>query len=834
MHGFNLKRRIFAPLILSGLVIFFIGLYLVTHHQRKQIDDTVYKQAVSLRSHIQSIIDVRVSSMAASLGFIVHDEAIVAALGEKDRDTLLKLSAAIYQRLNRTNNITHLYFHEPDRRVLLRAHQPARHGDRIDRVTLLTSEKTSTLASGIELGALGTFTLRCILPVFDREQLIGYVELGQEIDDILHQTRQMFAVDTFMLIDKQTLDRKSWESGMTMLRRPFNWEQFPNAVLVSKSMPQEPDELLREAGKISPSLNIVIKGDIALAGHRYWSAIIPIPDAADRPIANLVMLTDMTATTTQSKKELLRFIAIVSVIALAVLVIFFVVLNRTEKQLLTLEQKRQSEYRTRHQMQANYIRRLQAEHAKLIETEERVRLLLVSVGEGIFGLDLNGQFTFINPVACRMLGYSYDELSDQSAHQRIHHKHADGSHYFPEKCPISLTLSDGKQHRSEDDIFWRKDGTYFPSEYTCTPVLKEGTISGAVVVFSDITLRKQAQIQIEQALHIQRVLDTILNIALPPLSLKEVLSRSLDAVLSIPVFSLLNQGSIFLVSDEKNMLKMVAHRNLPDSLLQSCENIAIGHCLCGQAALRRELIFKDRLDHEHESHFPDMTEHGHYCLPIQTGEKLLGVLNIYVSAGHVSDESERNYLKTVADTMALVIERKKSEEILVKLAHHDILTGLPNRTLFQHSLIQAIALAQRRKECFFLLFLDLDHFKEINDDYGHDVGDHALKEASRRLQACARKSDIVCRMGGDEFTVLLSQTMQPEHAAAIAQRIIDTFSQPFVLGDTSHRLGCSIGIADYPGNADDGETLVKRADQAMYQAKIKRNSYCFYRAESPV
>lgn len=829
MHSFNLKTRIFAPLIFSGLVIFAIGFYIIAERQNREMNDVVYKLATSLQSHMHSIVDVRAVSMSASLSFIAHDEQVVGALRANDRNRLLALSEPIFRRLNQISNVTHLYFHTIDKTVLLRVHQPDRYGDVINRITLLEAEKTLSFSSGIEMGPLGTFTLRCVLPVFENKQLIGYVELGQEIEDIIHQTQDMFDIESFVLIKKQYLDRPSWEGGMTMLQRSFNWDQFANVVLISKSMEHEPSELLARVNARSDNDTIRVEQQIQLNERQYWGAIIPLVDAGGRQVASLVVLRNMTNMLAQSRTDLLLFIGIASLISLAVLIVFYVVLNRTEKQLVAAEQNLIEESRAKAQMQADFIRKLQDEHDKLGASEERIRLLLNSAGEGVFGLDLEGKITFINPAGSRMLGYDSDELLGQHAHIYIRHRHSDEERdHHSEDCPICLTLSDGQAHFIDDDVFWRKDASWFSTEYTCTPILQAGELAGAVVIFSDITLRKKAQTQIEQTLHIQRVLDTILNIALPPLSLNEVLTKSLDAVLSIPAFHLLNKGAIFLVANDSQSLELAAQRNLPDCLLHSCGRLPFGRCLCGKVAETREIIFTNHVDEAHEIRYDGMEEHGHYCLPILTAGKLLGVLSIYVAHGHVSDESERAYLKTVADTLASVIARKKADEALQQLAHHDMLTGLPNRILFHNRLDQTIALMERRNEAFFLLYLDLDHFKEINDTLGHDIGDIVLKETANRLKACARKADTVCRMGGDEFTVLLSDTMLAEHAASVAERIIKVLSQSFNLNGHAYRLGCSVGIAQYPLHGEDSEALIKHADHAMYQAKRQRNSYCFF------
>lgn len=829
MQEFGLKKRIILPLVAIGLVVLLIGLYFIAQLEHREIHDAVQKQASSLQNHLRTQLNVKAEVMAAILGFMARDSQIIAALKAKDRDALLKLSSALFKRLLQEHSITHFYFHDKQRVNLLRVHAPERHGDVINRFTLTAAEKNTVLSSGIELGPLGTFTLRCVLPVFENNQLLGYIELGQEIDALIQQTHTMYDVELYMFIDKQYLDRGDWEAGMKMLRRAFDWDQFPAAVLTARSMADVPVDFLAGAARRQVNSALPIEGNILLNKRRYWAAGIPMPDAGGRQVATMFVLYDMTPLLEQSGKDTLIFVGFSSAIALGVLVFFYVILGRTEKELITTKQNFITIAKAKEAMQAGFIHQLQHEHEMLRESEEQTRLLLNAVGEGIYGLDLQGKTTFVNPAACQMLGYQADELLDRSMHALVHHSHPDGTAYLPEECPIHAALLNGKLNRVSDEAFWRKGGSSFPVEYTTTPVLKAGKPAGAVVIFSDNTERKRAQKKIEQALHVQRVLDTILNISLPPLSLQEILSRSLDAALSIPTFSLLHKGAVFLTGEDGHTLTMAAQRNLSDALLQSCSKILFGQCLCGKAAASREIVFAAHLDSSHEIRYDGIKPHGHFCIPMLSEGHLHGVLNMYVPDGHDFDEEEQNFLKTVADTMAVVIERKKAEETLRQLAHHDILTGLPNRALFYDRLQQIIALAHRHQEEFAVMYLDLDYFKDINDTLGHDAGDAVLKEVANRLQDCIeRKTDTVSRMGGDEFTVILTDVAMPEKAGLVAQRIIDVLSQPFELDGKAHRIGCSIGIAHYPTHGDDDETLVKHADEAMYQAKKQRNTYCFF------
>lgn len=179
-----------------------------------------------------------------------------------------------------------------------------------------------------------------------------------------------------------------------------------------------------------------------------------------------------------------------------------------------------------------------------------------------------------------------------------------------------------------------------------------------------------------------------------------------------------------------------------------------------------------------------------------------------------------------------ITEQKQVEERIQHVAHHDNLTGLPNRLLFNDRLGQAISLAKRDTRQFALLYLDLDNFKPVNDTFGHDAGDQLLNSVAERIREQVRDSDTVARVGGDEFTVILRDINSRENVVAVAEKIIAALARPFHLErqKQSVDIGTSIGIAIYPDDAQDHETLIKLADAAMYNAKTHRSCYRFFGA----
>ncbi|MBS4098497.1 MAG: diguanylate cyclase, partial [Sulfuricella sp.] len=177
-----------------------------------------------------------------------------------------------------------------------------------------------------------------------------------------------------------------------------------------------------------------------------------------------------------------------------------------------------------------------------------------------------------------------------------------------------------------------------------------------------------------------------------------------------------------------------------------------------------------------------------------------------------------------------ISERKQSEEQIRQLAYYDTLTNLPNRRLMLDRLNQSVSQAKRYQRSMAVVFLDLDHFKQINDTLGHDVGDELLMVAANRLKACVRSGDIVSRQGGDEFVIVLAEIAHPQDAAVVAEKIVDTLGLPIAIKGHELKITTSIGISVYPINGtDDTQELMKKADMAMYAAKEGgRNGYRFY------
>ncbi len=240
-------------------------------------------------------------------------------------------------------------------------------------------------------------------------------------------------------------------------------------------------------------------------------------------------------------------------------------------------------------------------------------------------------------------------------------------------------------------------------------------------------------------------------------------------------------------------------------------------------------------------------------VPIRTGKnnRINGVFEVYKDVTPIIGEINKTQTKVIAGVVTtltvlffvlyFVVRRadriiqeqnevqKKVTEQISHVAFYDSLTGLPNRVLFMERLEHAMQVATRSQTLAALMFIDLDRFKQVNDNLGHEAGDQLLRQVAGRLNGCIRSGDTVSRISGDEFTILLENLNNIETSTHVAQRIVNQLAQPFHLGQNEVFISCSIGMSVYPFCDDDAESLVKKADAAMYFSKQSgRNSYHYY------
>jgi diguanylate cyclase (GGDEF)-like protein/PAS domain S-box-containing protein len=417
------------------------------------------------------------------------------------------------------------------------------------------------------------------------------------------------------------------------------------------------------------------------------------------------------------------------------------------------------------------------------QAEDQLQLLLDTTVEGIFGVNDQGKTTFVNPAACKMLGYRADELVNRDNHSLIHHTKSDGSHYPESHCPILQVLSDRCLISIEDDVFWRKDGSSFPVEYAGNPIFRNGDVVGAVVSFHDISARKRDEKRIRTLL--QAVEQSPVSVVMTDTQgIIEYVNRAFEEATGYAAAEVLGENPRILKPD-----------NIPTSNYKDLwDEIASGRSWQGELQNRKKdgSLFWERA----------------FIAP-------------------VLDDSEKitHYLAVKED----ITLQKQQEEKILHQANYDNLTSLPNRFLTLDRLSQLIKEAKRKEAIAAVLFLDLDDFKKINDSMSHEMGDKLLIQAAQRLQGSVRIDDTVSRLGGDEFIVLLGNISSLDEVYPVAEKLLVNFREPFLLDGRELILTVSIGISIFPHDGDTPAELLRSADTAMYHSKEQgRNTYNYF------
>jgi len=465
------------------------------------------------------------------------------------------------------------------------------------------------------------------------------------------------------------------------------------------------------------------------------------------------------------------------------------------------------------------------------ERERLVRhneMILKAAGEGIYGRDLEGRITFVNPAAARMLGYAPEDLIGVSMHECTHHSHVDGTPFPRAQCSVEATLRDGESRMVGGEVYWRKDGSQFPVEYVSAPIVQGDKITGAVVVFRDVSEQRRQQDLLAGE---KRILELIArNRPLP--EVLDDLAGMFESQCRLGV-----RCGLFLLAPESGSLHAVAGPSLPEDYRRELDGMVLGGA--GVLAIRAGLLNDIG---EEPAWAPFRALAGCYDLSVRWVVPITGVLGraqgllvLYDPHPQCPAAPDRELIDRIARLAGIAIEKHQAEDRLTTMAFYDALTGLPNRVLLHDRLHQAMIEAARHERLVAVMFLDLDRFKTINDSLGHETGDQLLKVVAERLLGCLRPGDTASRLGGDEFTLLLADVAHVDDVARIAQKIIDSFVQPFDIAGYELFVTTSIGITLFPFDDRDVELLLKNADTAMYYAKEEgRNTFQFYSAEMNV
>lgn len=422
----NLWLKILLPMGI-GLLIF-LGLYIATTswYLQREIRRDLEQTVADVNASFQNLLDQRAQVMLVQLEQMANSTELQQLMLQQDRERLLAAAEPTFKHLLERLGISHCYFHNLDKSVFLRVHNPSRHGDIIDRETLARALETGESAHGIELGPLGTFTLRVVIPWRQNDQLLGYLELGEEVGLLLKKFFQLDKSELVLTIDKKFLDRQFWQVGTEMLAKKIaDWELLPDRVIVQTSIPAMIPELVKvlKTQRADPSQDL----QLDFAEKSYQGRAQPLLDSSGQTVGDFFILSDTTARLADYRKTVTAFSLLSLLTGGGFLFFAATILNNAQFQLKISDRQLAEEIAKAHatnlQLEKEIEERKTAENAlnqihnelerRVQERTEQLGLsleqtqqarkqltnIVTSVTDGLIVTDLKGTVKLLNPSA---------------------------------------------------------------------------------------------------------------------------------------------------------------------------------------------------------------------------------------------------------------------------------------------------------------------------------------------------------------------------------------------------------------------------------------------------
>ncbi|NMG67204.1 EAL domain-containing protein [Azoarcus indigens] len=472
-------------------------------------------------------------------------------------------------------------------------------------------------------------------------------------------------------------------------------------------------------------------------------------------------------------------------------------------------------------MYTAFLRDVTREH----EDQEQLRLLSLgtdATGNAVIITDDEHRIVFINAGFRRLFGHDAEEACGRRPGELLAGAHTEAA---------SLARLDGQQHRGEtfraDEIVYRKDGRPLWASLVMDPIHREdGSLRNCVIALTEITRSKMYEL-------LQRsVLETMIQDR-PVREVMDTVCRKVESI--APELRV----AILVASDDSKYLRLLAAPSVPEVFRPVLHQLPIAP---DSASSGTAAWYGTSVEASSVASSPAWAPYRElaaaagiaacWAHPIKARNgRVLGTLACYFVDQRRPDDLHRQLVELCAPLCAVAIEREAAKIHIERLAFYDALTGLPNRRLLLAQASRALALCARHGTPLAMLFIDLDRFKQVNDTLGHDSGDALLREIAQRLQECVRDADLVGRLSGDEFAIVLPQT-NAEQACAAVERLLASLARPLQVAGARLNPSASIGVSLFPDNGCDVDTLLRHADVAMYQAKAAgRNAYEFFSPE---
>ena len=473
----RLRLQILIPLALLIIGLVIICCHMLSADAESRIDEESIEAVNRVPVAFQAALAEEAAKMDSTLEVLAQDSEVRKAFLNGSSSALLKKVEPLFRQLREKHKITHFYFHGSDRVCILRMHKPDRYGDKINRFTALEAEKTGKTSWGIELGPLGTFTLRVVRPWYEGDRLIGYLELGEEIEHVIEQLHESLGMDLIVTIRKQFIDRQEWQEGMKMLGRDPDWDLSPVSVVIDQTLDSIPAVVSEYLCEEDDDCRLA-DTPIQIAGRKYRVYAEEFDDAGGRAVGELVILRDVTLESATLKATLLRIQLAFATAGAMIIGFFYLFLGKIQSKLASQSSALESEISERKQAEE-----------KLGVEKNRLQDILDGMIDGVTILDMAGKIATINHATTEQLGYTEQEVIGKTPEEIFLAEQELGKYHQSIE-----TLASDQVIRDQEYLCIHKDGTTFPMALNLS-VLKDikGNPTAVIAVHRDVTERRRAE-----------------------------------------------------------------------------------------------------------------------------------------------------------------------------------------------------------------------------------------------------------------------------------------------------------------------------------------------------
>ncbi len=634
---FRLKQQVLLPVSLVLLTLLVLFGLAFKNHQAEREKTLTETQARQVRDIWQRLQDESVLRLSWFADDAAAKPTLVRAMQRADTAALLAETEPVLRRLRKDFGISHWYFISPDRRVLLRVHEPAKAGDLIQRKTLLDAASTGKPATGIELGATATYTLRHVIPWHADGHLIGYIELGQEVEWFASQIKHLTHLETITAVTKRYTNEENFLFGKKALGFSGNWQDHRNFAILSQTLPELPQQLVNiwEDTPAEQQSNVFE----AQSQDVLWSGIIiPLSDYEQRPAASIALLSNVTATRQADNRQLGMALLLAGALATALLVAL-------SRRLQVVEAH------------------LQAAHQSLAANEQRfLDIFSTSSDWWFWEMDKELRFSFFSDNASALLGFDVARAIGKTRAELL--AAVDERDLEEMRAHIAGLEAHRPFHRFEYRMLRSGQETIWISLSGVPVFAANGDFIGYRGAASNITERKlheAAEIDAREGAEAKFTIARILQESERPLA--ERFDAALATIHNMRDLAVEQKGGIFVLEDNATELTLyLTCGNFSNRFLTEERHLPLNRCLCGQAAASGEIIISDNCfeDHRHQNRRPDMSLHGHYIVPLMIGRECLGVLFLYTAPNPSRSAIRLQTLQQIGDLFALAIANDRA------------------------------------------------------------------------------------------------------------------------------------------------------------------------------